>query len=400
MPVTKHITVWNTFTAHRKEAEELKVELASLSGCKHRDVQFQNFKQFKAGHRYLYFTAGSTFGKITTDTQTKTQLARESASTQLAHSLGLPSVRVLVPYQELSTGKAVMIVERLRVSKGSLIREFRDVSNIGNSASQNYAAIATNAIFQCNFRRILPNLPAGHLLRNEEQAWAVTAPHTLTQKISELVSFYEIPALRDVLPVAFAGVDFEQLTQLFKQLPAAINELSSIWGYEAAEYFAHNDTTVKNIYYGNGKTKNEGFFFDYEVASATHYPILSLLQDLTQFYASSSFNVKLQQEFVIQALNISYAHVPVDIGPSRHRLVRSALLLGTLNLGHYILKRSWETHVKNNADIVDSLIHDFDYQLINRLFSSCVTNLSFLDSFSESNIVEDVSAFPDPIAVG
>jgi hypothetical protein len=369
MHVPKLSWFWRSSRIADTAAMALRVELGYIADCHPARVHLVNFSQYQAGHRYLYFTTDTAFGKLARDERNKAGLRREGSATQLAQQLGLQAARVIQPYFEVSNDQAGILLEKLPAQR--MLREYQDLARLPYPRLRRYARLCVISITKASFRPLSVANASDFLLRQGDEVWAVANPDRLLKEIGHLSAMFERRAMQSALLELFGEEVASNLIHQLRRLPGLVRRIAARWPAGETEYFVHNDVTIKNVCFARSRFKDTPFLVDFELAAATRHPVLGLLRDLTLCYGVSAYNPDFQRELIE-----AFVHSSVGSEEDREVLATTAILLGTLYIGHYPLLRAKIATKSSGTPLTYALASDDEWLIFSNLTTYLSYNLS------------------------
>lgn len=304
--------------------------------------------------RFLYgFTEPSEneagFFKMS-EPENNAQLIRENVGLNVAISVGIPTVRILHPFQTTTEGYGILHVQRLDAENGTVLTSPELIA----AADPHYGARAALAFLRAGGRKIPTDIDSSQLKRGD---WRNESPETFWRvwgEQNDVVFNPENAELVDRL------VGTEKLRSIVDQTRAEIEPEIAARTNPDAEYFVHNDAAPNNTFFSD--TKDEVLFLDFEHAAASHNLTLAQLTDLANYYGRLWPNPEMQQQFLATYIEQSTDNT-IDYN---YKLLKATAVFGAMFLAKYAMNPDNGEHpmavsllknLEGNLSVLDSQYH-------------------------------------------
>lgn len=306
--------------------------------------------------RFLYgFTEssvqGAGFFKMSRP-ENNAQLIRESVGLTIAKRIGIPTVRILHPFQITPEGNGILHVERLDAETGTILTSPELIA----AADPRYGARAALAFLRAGGRIIPIDIDSSPLKRDD---WRNESPETFWRvwgEQNDVVFSSENAELVDRL------IGTEKLRKIVDQTRNEIEPEIAAGTNPDTEYFVHNDAAPNNTFFSD--VKDEVLFLDFEHAAASHNLTLTQLTDLGNYYGRLWPNPEMQQQFLISYIEQSTA----DSIDYNYKLLKATVVFGAMYLAKYAMKSDSDEHpmavsllenLEGNLSILDNQYHTY-----------------------------------------
>jgi len=320
----------------------LKSIIARSLELTQQDVDLKNPSQFLDGDsRFLYGFTESTgkvagFLKMARTQETNKQLKRESVGMAIARRIGIPTIGILDPYQDILEGYGLIHVEQLDLDHGLILISPELIAG----ADPVYGARAARAIANAGGRVIPPDIDSIILKRGD---WRNESPETFWKVWDEQNNSVFDLVNANVVTDLLGRDGKERLQKIIEETRTAIEPLIDESGNPNVEYFVHNDTAPNNIFFSDdGETV---ILLDFEHAGATHNLMLAQLTDLGNFYGRMWPNPEMQQQFLSAYLTKS---TPEAL-EYNYQLLRATAVFGAMFLAKYGMKLEHSEHIMSES---------------------------------------------------
>ncbi len=250
------------------------------------------------------------------------QLMRESAGLAIAARIGIPTVRILHPFQTTPEGNGILHVERLDGETGTILTSPELIA----AADPRYGVRAALAFLRAGGRIIPIDIDSSPLKRGD---WRNESSETFWKVWGEQNGVVFSPENAELVD-RLTGT--EKLRKIVDQTRTEIEPEIAAGTNPDAEYFVHNDAAPNNTFFSD--IDDEVLFLDFEHAAASHNPTLAQLTDLGNYYGRLWPNPEMQQQFLISYIEQSTAN-SVDYN---YKLLKAVVVFGAMYLAKYAMR--------------------------------------------------------------
>ncbi len=325
------------------EKERIASSITEAIGPNEQNIKFDKIESFLGGNNFVFFRTAESFGKYTeaNDTEDRREkLKRESGANLVLKEMGLPSLRVDVPYKEVGEKGALTAFEKLSAEEGVIFSSPEEIAGIEPEKLAEYAKASIDAILALSQQPLPETELTASFIREKPQyktPESAVGHFQLTKDILNNPKF--APLLDQIIgPTTYSSLGSELeingshlLNSLMDECSANIQLLGESWS-DDKEYFIHGDAEPKNIYLQETPDGYNGIPIDYEYAGATHHPGLAMIYDLSNFYCRLWSSPDYQREFACALYDSLSAHADPELAKS---ITRTVAIAGATNLNKH-----------------------------------------------------------------